>query len=1254
MSTKPLLIFSLVLAPVLPTRAAESAEPSVCGSVEVAISAALPASARAELVPVVRGYSWSLAILGEGVLPEPEAAARIEGGRFCLEVPRAGMWQVLLRTPGFVPLRSAPLALTGSRELPPARLTPDAGIRARVRSAAGEPAPGAWVLATPAVAGQWNGMAGEGWRPALRFGKTDAKGRVTLPRAGGEDLELSAFVPGRTQAAHGPSAASAGAAELRLAATASARTINVVDERGEALPGVVFTLSAHGWPVAVSDALGRATLELSAGSTVPLLLEGPDGRRSVVNLSAADEPLRQTLPPTPRVSGRALTGAERRELSGAIVWLGADPGTFALTGPRGEFTLPGGSRQRLRVEVGAAGFLPRTVAVSAGELAAGKALELLLEPAGAAAGRVLDAVGAPLSGVALVARPSGAEPAPSFAWSDAGGRFELRSLAPGATYAVTAERAGLVSRTLPGVVVAVGSAVDLGAIVLKPGANLEGRVTDGRGAPITGVELRALVASSAPNRGRAERLRAEPPAASTGRDGRFTLRDLPPARPLHLLATKPGYLPAWTPGVEAPTPQPLAIVLREATRLSGALVDEGGAPVAGGRVVLRWVGPAAGRVGLEPRRGDGARSATTDGQGAFAFTELEPGGIELSATAEGFLPARPVTLELTPTGEVGELRLVMRQGAELSGRVSGPRGEPVSGARLRAGTAEAASGEDGLYRLRGLPVGALGLSVHHPDFRVQVKEVQIEPGTNTADVALEEGFHLSGRTLDETGLPLAGVRLEVTAEGPRGWEGHTALSRADGRFKVVVGTASTYLLQASREGFAPRTIGGLTVPRAGLEVVLDRGASVGGRLLGVEAEELAWVEVEARRADLLEPESAATGTVDPQGRYAIHHLGFGAWRLRATVAGGRRQAEATVTIERTTSRVERDLELGGGLRLKGHLLYAGEPVVGAHVALAGLDVAAERSVLSGHDGAFEIAGLAPGRYRLDVLEEARALSHVEDLELGADRELVLELEAARLAGTVSSAASGEPLAEALVYVQRILGSGELGPLLTVGTDRAGSFVVAHLTLGHYLVTARKDGYAPAEQRVEVVAATPLAALALRLAPAEGLTLLVHLSSGGAPRFATVNAFDPSGRNVLNETIPVTDRGYLALGELPAGSWNLLVSAAGGAPTWVQTTVPGPTPEVVLPPAAPLTVRVPALADSGAAGILTLTGERGDLHLHVDPGGSPADRWTITAGLATLTDVPAGVWTVRVEGTHGGAFLGTVTTDGLTPQQISLE
>jgi len=1219
-----------------------------------------------------RGYAWELAEVAGDDHPAPVAAGGLEGGRYCLGAPSAGLWKVVVRAPGFVPMVRFPLAVTAPLELSPVRLSRDEGVRVALGMGGEGPGREVWVVAGSADRSFWTGLGGDGWRPDLRFARVGTDGRARLPRAPGEALNLEALAAGSAATAGLRVGAHQHSVRLELPLPAAHRTLVVVDERGEALAGVAVALVDHGWPVGVTDEKGLLVLRTTPGTSVLLLLEAEDGRRRIARLpavpeeadaAAAEAPVRLELPPTPPVRGRVVGAEQGKPLPGALVWLGPDPGNHAVAGPKGEFSLPGGGRNRVRLEAAAAEYLPRALVIEGGELAAGHAQEIALQPAGAAFGRVVDTEGAPLSGVALEAVSEESERSRPAALdlrarSASDGRFRLPGLRPAVAYRVVAAHEGFVTRTLPGVVLSRHRrSADLGTVVLRPGVRLAGRVVDARGRPVEGTEVRIREAGGMPVPADEKRLRGRSPDAVSGADGRFSLPDLASGRPLDLLVSRRGYLPEWAIGVEVPATEPLTLVLAEASRLSGSLAGPDGAAIPNASVGLRWERPPAGTVGLEPLP-PGSRSTQTDQRGEFAFEELTPGNVRVFARPEGFLPAESAALTLPPGGEVTGVRLVVDRGAVVAGQVFGPDGAPVAGAQLRVGVVTTLSAAEGAFRLKGLPSGQQALFVYHPDYRRQVRELSVEPGENAVDLYLEDGWSVSGRTVDEAGRAVAGARVELRPDRADAVSGYWTSSDADGRFRIVVSEEGTFRVTATHDGFAPGEVGGLEVRSSsldGVEVTLARGMSVVGRVLGLQPDELAGVTIEARRKGGGGDEDAVAGRLDLAGHYAVEHLPPGDWRVQAELDGGRRHAAATVSLDGSAREVTRDLEFGSGLRLTGRLLYRGDPVAGAHVQLSGLTATGERSVLSGHDGTFRIEDLAPGRYRLDVLDRSRALSYVQDLELSADRDLLLELESATLVGTVIAADSGEPIDEALVTVRRVLAaSGDTGPLITVATDPTGAFAVAHLTPGDYLLSARADGHVPTERPLRVEAGVAPAPVLLRLEATGGVTLTVHLASGGVPPMATVSAFDAAGHLAVTDTRRVSDRGFVYFSQIPAGTWNLLVSAAGAAPTWLTAEVPGPPPEVVLPPAAPLVVRVPVLMAADATGILAVTRPSGEPFFQIDPTGQVQSQWTLSGGLVTVSDFPAGVWSLRVDGSDGGTWLGTVVTDGRTPSQVSLE
>ena len=557
-------------------------------------------------------------------------------------------------------------------------------------------------------------------------------------------------------------------------------------------------------------------------------------------------------------------------------------------------------------------------------VAAGGEARLVLERARSGQGVAVDARERPLAGVEVTIRPSPAGSGPDQAatvLTDDQGRFEVPAL-PADRVDLEARRQGFAPTVVPGVAVAPGPGpADLGTLTLLPGVRIEGRVADAPGRPLAGAG--AWLTEG--DRAQAGTLRQREPDARTDEAGRFAVADLARGRRVNVLVAREGYVPSWVAGVEAPTAKPLAVVLELASRLHGRVEDASGEPVPGASVRLRPAPPPPGTVGLEPRRSENTEDVQAGHDGAFTFAEVAPGAVTLEPSAEGFVPPDPVEVRVPPGGEVQDVVLVLGRGAGVSGWITAG-GEPVAGARVRIGPVQAESDAEGRYRLAGVPAGLKALVLSHPAYKGRTQQVDVQPGENRVDLTLERGATVSGRVVDEVGEPRLGAELTLKKRSERDPRSYQAASGPDGRFEILAVVDGSFDLAAEAEGFAPAVhpavveVAGRDV--GGLEVVLRQGATLFGRIRGLERERIAEVEVTAERAG----RPARPGTVDHEGRYEITALEAGDWHLRARLAGGRREADAWVAIAPGDREVERDLKLGGGLTLDGLVLIEDRPL----------------------------------------------------------------------------------------------------------------------------------------------------------------------------------------------------------------------------------------------------------------------------------------------------------------------------------------
>jgi hypothetical protein len=433
-------------------------------------------------------------------------------------------------------------------------------------------------------------------------------------------------------------------------------------------------------------------------------------------------------------------------------------------------------------------------------------------------------------------------------------------------------------------------------------------------------------------------------------------------------------------------------------------------------------------------------------------------------------------------------------------------------------------------------------------------------------------------------------------------------------------------------------------------VVLRAGAVLRGRILGLAAADLPRVRLRAARLE----GGTREGRVDPAGGYEVADLAAGEWQVLATLAGGRRQAEARLTVPRGVRQVERDLRFGDGLTLTGVALFDGRELAGALVALRGLAAAVERSVATDYQGGFRLHGLDAGRYRLTLSHPSELLVHNEDLDLTADREVVVELRTAEVSGRVTGP-GGRPVAGATVLLYQLLGEGgEPASLFSVVSGSEGGFRQARLAPGRYRVKVQRDGYAPFEQPLEL-APGAAAELDVALTPTAGLDLAVRLASGQVPLVVTVAAFGPDGALALSESRGLTPEGFTHIATLPPGPWELWIGAPGAALERRAVTVPsGAAVEVVLQPAARLKVRIPALAHSGQLATVTLTDAAGRVFQSLEQGGAPRTVWELAAGVGYVEGLPAGLWTVAATGPRGETWRGTAALGPGSERELVLE
>ena len=356
--------------------------------------------------------------------------------------------------------------------------------------------------------------------------------------------------------------------------------------------------------------------------------------------------------------------------------------------------------------------------------------------------------------------------------SNRGGQFTARPITPGRVRVIV-RHPDYVEGTSELVNVAPGGEAQV-KIVLLRGGSLEGRVSDERGQPLSGVEVE--LSSS-----RATRTEL----ATTASDGTFAFAAAPadvtlsfaraddPARivlrkSLHLAEGSHEKLELTLPAAR----EPVRVIV----------LDEDARPI-------ELVEVAA--TSLEPTR-PMRLTRFSDSEGAVTFDDALGENLRIVAEAPGFS-----RIAQTVSAAPKELKLTLKRGVIIEGRVTAVRGRrTVPGAVVTVqqnGVRKMATTDaDGAFRLRDVAPGELRVRVEHADFADEEATLHVD-STGRADRAftlpdidLSESGEVEGDLVDERGERVAGARVTAgvsagyvpAGRAPRG----VVLSDQDGHF----------------------------------------------------------------------------------------------------------------------------------------------------------------------------------------------------------------------------------------------------------------------------------------------------------------------------------------------------------------------------------------------------------------------------------------------------------------------------------------
>jgi RNA polymerase sigma-70 factor (ECF subfamily) len=397
----------------------------------------------------------------------------------------------------------------------------------------------------------------------------------------------------------------------------------VHDVHGAPIAGAEVTVNGWRDVAAFSDADGRYELKVT-GPPYPLLVQKTGYRERLFDAYVVDGEQRNELD-IELMPGAAFTGRVVDEAGQAIAGAKVQASGLARgaeTDAAGLFVFGGAAPDEDHgITVTKPGFQPTTTFASPG----GAPLQIVLRPGLTLTVRVVGDRGEALAGVRVGVSSGSFRPMENRGYTDAEGRLRIPDL-PAKILELLADKDGFVAaRREVDVPTQRGELV----LVLRPGRTIAGRVLDPKGQPIVGASVycRTTATEGEP--------RTVGSRATSDRDGRFTIRELPP-EPCAVHAHHTQFRRASLP-VVAGSPTELLVRMEPAASVAGRVVDGStGAPIPAFTITL------AADPAVHPLQNvDPVRFASADGSFRLEHWELQPGvPLLVEVAAAGYAPQR--------------------------------------------------------------------------------------------------------------------------------------------------------------------------------------------------------------------------------------------------------------------------------------------------------------------------------------------------------------------------------------------------------------------------------------------------------------------------------------------------------------------------------------------------------------------------------------------------------------------------------------
>lgn len=1047
--------------------------------------------------------------------------------------------------------------------------------------------------------------------PVVASSATDANGFFTIPNLAPGSYTVLGTLPGFGTQAGSTVVEPGQTSSVQLSLPPNPGSVQgFVTEAGSGFPLVntlIRLVDVNGVLTAVgqTDSIGRYSIQnLPPGSYTVTAINTNYQQQTIGTtiVSGQTATLDIELQPDPgSITGTVTNAAAGSPLSGAFVQLfpsqGLQPLASAVTDSLGRYSFAGIKPGTYSVTADAVNFARAIVGVTVASNTESTANLALSPNPAAVSGTVRDLAGNPI-GNATVRLLNGNETVIGTGITGGDGTYTISGLPPG-TFNIIVSAGGFSSSTAA-ITLTPGefqSGIDF-SLAANPGS-LTGIVTDeATAAGLAGASIiirnssGVIIAS-----------------AFTNTDGRYTIQNLAPGT-YSAVFTAEGYGSAVIGAqIISDTAVQLNASLAALTgSISGSVVDQLGNQVTGQDILVKIFNENLVLV----------EALTAQADGTFSVFNLIPGTYLVNASAPGF-GSNTVSSIVFANGVTSTSVTLTNLPATVTGVISDSgTGLGISGASITISRSNGVilatgfSGDQGVFTFPNLPAGTFLLTAQAPGYGNATTSIILTAGeTTTASLALSQ---LTGRLLGQVTsaqdlAPIAGAVIQLFDENRTLIL--TVVSDARGNFTVPALSPGQYTAVINAQDFGSE-FRGFTIT-AGTDTVLaidltpNPGIIQGFATNAAGGAAIPSVSVIVRALSPAGPIIATTLT-DSNGFYQVTGLAPGAYSVIFSGAPSFGSEIASVVIDPgETEFVSAVLSPQPGT-VQGRVTdEAGLGISDALVQLFSLQGGLIRRVQTDTDGNYSITGFTAGSYTLSVLQQNfQSSSAGFDVLPGqtASVNFILQASPGSITGIVRDAVTTQPVPGAIV---QLFQSQSLTPIAFTVTDQQGSYTFSGIQPGSYLVTASEFNYASSSIGATVAANQQVQANILLQPNPASISGQVTDAFGSPINNASVRILDQN-ETLVGFALTGADGTY-AIGNIPAGSFKLVVSAEG-----YQTAL---------------------------SGISLSAGEQRtnvDFSLSANPG-----RISGTVTDASGNPITGAVVTVRIIGA-GGVVVATVVTD----------